>query len=155
MRNANILSPADQYADFRGLPLSQEHLDEIRMREVFVRGGNGEDLRILEHGVGRDLIEVATEISIARFLREEIRGKDAPSTPNGGVVRDMRRRSHGLLIIYPTMAGKREEDAAEHPMVGVAISFPRDDNAQPLEYLVNQVFEQLHLSDPDDPDDAG
>jgi hypothetical protein len=155
MKNANILSPADQYADFRDLRLSDEQFQEIRTREVFIRGGNGEDLRILEDGVGKALIDVAIEISIARFLRKEIRGKDAPTKPNGGVVRDMRRRSRGLLIIYPTMAGDKGEDPATRPMVGVAISFPRDDNAKPLEYLVNQVFEQLHLSDPDDPDDDG
>ena len=33
------------------------------------------------------------------------------------------------------------------PMIGFAVSFPRDDNSVPVEYLVNQVYEQLHLFD--------
>ena len=161
MRNANILSPADQNVDFRGAVLSQAHFDEISAREVFLRGGQtegggaGEDLGILRANIGKDLMHVATEISKARFRRKEIRGKEGkePTTPNGGVVRDMRQRHQALLIIYPIMAGHSSENSSNEPMIGTAISFPRDDNAKPLEYRVNQVYEQLHLSDPEDPDD--
>ena len=161
MLNANILSPADQNVDFRGIPFSQAHFDEISTREVFVRGGQGEngepgqDVEILNHNIGQDLITVATRISVVRFERKEIRGKEKPTTPNGGVVRDMRQRHRGLLIIYPTMAGHSSEDGSTDPMIGTAISFPRDDAAAPLEYLVNQVYEQLQLSDPEDPDNVG
>lgn len=155
MRNANILSPADQNVDFRGGKFSQAHFNEISAREVFIRGGQGEDLTILSQSIGKDLIEVATAISVARHARKEIRGKEVPTTPNGGVVRDMRQRKNALLIIYPIMAGHPTETGSADPMIGTAISFPRDENATPLEYIVNQVYDQLHLSDPEDPDDAG
>jgi hypothetical protein len=37
-------------------------------------------------------------------------------------------------------------------MIGFALSFPRDDSSVPVEYLVNQVYKQLHLFD--DAEDA-
>src|SRR5207247_6957458 len=58
LKKANILNPPDQYADFRGLVLTEEHLNELARRQVFVLGGGGEDLRILREGVGQDLIRV-------------------------------------------------------------------------------------------------
>lgn len=148
LKNANILNPPDQYIDFVGARLTEDHLEELRERDVFKEGGGLEDLQIMEACLGHDLVEVATRISVARHRRQEIRGVDSPSVPNGGVVRDMRKMSEGLLILYPTVGGER--DASRFPMAGFAISFPRDENARPIEYLVNNVYKQLHLTDPDE-----
>jgi hypothetical protein len=154
LRNANILNPVDQYADFLDRKLTPEHLFEIKRRRVFVDGKNGEDLAILESGAGAWMVELARRISVARFKRKEIRGKKEPVAPNGRVVRDLRPRSEGLLIIYPTMAGDLDKELTV-PMIGFAISFPTDDDAAPLDYMVNQVYDQLFLQDPEDPDEVG
>jgi hypothetical protein len=106
MRKANILNPPDQYADFEGRKLTLEYFEEIRTCEVFTHGGNGEDLEVLKRSIGRGLVAVATEISQARHAGSQVCG-ESPRTPNGGVVRDLRQRSHALLIIYPTMAARR------------------------------------------------
>ncbi len=152
LKKANILDPPHQYADFDGVTLSQAHLDEIRDRRIFQDGRGGEDLAILERSIGRNLIEIATEISVARHDRGEGRKNAArPTAPNGRVVRDVRRRSEGLLIIYPAIAGTG--DKGKEPMIGMAISFPTDESAAPVEYRVNQVYEQIHLSDLDEADD--
>ena len=148
LKNANILNPPDQYIDFVGAKLTEDHLEELRERNVFKEGGGLDDLQIMESCLGHDLTEIATQISVARHRRQEIRGVDPPTNPNGGVVRDMRKMSEGLLILYPTVGGER--DASRLPMAGFAISFPRDENARPIEYLVNNVYKQLHLTDPDE-----
>ncbi len=147
LRKANILNPPDQYADFRGVPLTKDHVEELQQRQLFTLGGGGADLEIVRQGVGHDLAEVALEITRSRHSRGEIKSGsgDPPKAPNGRVVRDMRRRSRGLLIIYPTMGGFASEPKT--PMTGFAVSFPRDDQSIPVEYLVNQVYEQLHLFD--------
>lgn len=147
LKKANILNPPDQYADFRGVVLTEEHFNELARRQVFVLGGGGEDLRILREGVGQDLIRVALNVTLSRHARGEIRsaGGSVPKTPNGSVVRDMRRSAEGLLIIYPTMGGAKVEPKTA--MIGFALSFPRNDFSIPVEYLVNQVYEQLHLFD--------
>jgi len=145
LQKANILNPPDQYADFRDQVFSEEHLKELSQRQIFIFGGDGEDLELLQQGVGKGLLDVALAITLARHERGEIRGDEVPKAPNGKVVRDMRKRSDGLLIIYPTMAGRPGE--TKTPMVGFALSFPRDDLSVPVEYLVNQVYEQLHLFD--------
>jgi len=110
-------------------------------------GAEGEDLEILRKGVGQDLIDIALKVTLSRHARGEIRSVsgNVPKVPNGSVVRDMRRRTEGLLIIYPTMGGVAPEPKT--PMIGFASSFPRDDFSVPVEYLVNQVYEQLHLFD--------
>jgi hypothetical protein len=147
LKKANILNPPDQYADFRGLVLTEEHFNELTRRQVFILGGGGEDLQILRKGVGHDLVDVALNVTLSRHARGEIRSVSGnlPKVPNGSVVRDMRRRTEGLLIIYPTMGGVATEPKI--PMIGFALSFPRDDFSVPVEYLVNQVYEQLHLFD--------
>jgi Z1 domain len=154
LRNANILNPVDQYADFLGRVFTSEHFLEVKNRRVFIDGKNGEDLALLEGGVDSPLVDVAIKISVARHARKEIRGDNPPTTPNGRVVRDLRTRSEGLLILYPTVAGKTLDPAAEDPMIGFALSFPTDDNAAPLDYVVNQVYDELHLQDPEGPEES-
>jgi len=147
LRKANILNPPDQYADFRGVPLTEDHFEELAQRQVFSLGGGGADLVILRKGVGHDLAEVALDVTLSRHSRGEIKSGSGgpPKAPNGRVVRDMRARGEGLLVIYPTMAEVKSEPKIS--MIGFAVSFPRDDNSVPVEYLVNQVYEQLHLFD--------
>ena len=98
LKKANILNPPDQYADFRGLSLTEEHFDELARRQVFVLGGDGEDLEILRKGVGQDLIDIALKVTLSRHARGEIRSVsgNVPKVPNGSVVRDMRRRTEGF-----------------------------------------------------------
>lgn len=145
LKNANILDPRDQYCDFVNRKLDQKLLSELLSRKAFINGGGGEDLAILKEGLGRELIDIATKISVARYERHESRGKKPPEAPVGGVIRDMRSSANGLLIIYPTFGGKN--DRAPIPMTGFAISFPSDDATVPVEYMVNKIYQQLVLFD--------
>lgn len=155
MKKANILDPRDQYEDFRGRVLTNQHFEDLVAREVFDVDRNGHDAEILRQGVGADLAEVAMRVTLARHDRGEIRSVEGaiPAVPNGKVVRDMRESNRGLLVIYPTMAAPTQEHVPSQPaeprtpMIGYAVSFPAINAAVPVEYLVNQVYEQLRLFD--------
>ena len=152
LRKANILDPRDQSEDFKDRVLTAQHFEDLATRDVFRLGTNGEDLALLREGIGADLLTVALRITRARHARGEIRpaGGTPPSEPNGKVVRDLRESHRGLLIIYPTMAFSTKDELPPEPrtpMIGYALSFPAIQASVPVEYLVNQVYEQLRLFD--------
>lgn len=72
--------------------------------------------------------------------------------PHGRVVREVRPKSHGLLLIYPLLApsvipgsGGRPDEATGldpdgQPIIGVALSFPTSDTVLGVEYRVNRVW---------------
>jgi hypothetical protein len=68
------------------------------------------------------------------------------------VVREVRAKCQGLLLLYPLVApasvpgadGRPEEqtglDPAGPPVIGVALSFPTSDTVLGVEYRVNRVW---------------
>jgi hypothetical protein len=67
------------------------------------------------------------------------KGEEEPNVPSGRALRQVRDPNHGLMIIYlldPAEADLRDEC----PFVGFALSFPSSDNADPVEYQVNNIF---------------
>lgn len=59
-----------------------------------------------------------------------------PKTANGLYIRRQRSVKRGLLMLYLIDSG----DEYKTPMVGFAISFPSSENAEPVEYMVNNRY---------------
>jgi len=60
---------------------------------------------------------------------------------NGRVLRLLRRKTHGLLLIYPLLPPEQVgADTSGPPIIGLALSFPTSDSAESIEYVVNRVW---------------
>ena len=70
----------------------------------------------------------------------ESRPASPPSHPNGRIARKYRNKRNGFLMLYPL----KFEDSAI-PVLGYAISFPRSDNDDTVEYIVNSVFSRTSI----------
>lgn len=73
--------------------------------------------------------------------------------PSGMAIRGVRGPSRGLLLLYPLDPSKvgRDDrlDDKETPVVGFAISFPKIDNAETVDYKVNHVYWKQYYGDND------
>ncbi len=79
--------------------------------------------------------------------------------PSGKLLRKHRDPSSGLLLIYPldvdVEGGQTNtQEAVPLPVVGYAFVFPASDNAERLEYRVNQVFIDKLLEPADEVEDV-
>lgn len=150
-RNANIISPADQSLDLVELEVTREDVEriaaskgEIKFIDEALRGWGG-----------GTLWDLARLLTIERARRAEKPRKHRDGTlvdpekvevPNGRVVRELRPKTHGLLLIYPILDPRRAEDtnaAPGPPVVGIALSFPVSNTATSIEYRVNRVWNDL------------
>lgn len=70
------------------------------------------------------------------------RKKDPPITPTGKNIRALRHVQKGLLLIYPLDPKPNgwEESGLDIPIIGYAISFPKNEKDKKLTYEVNEVF---------------
>lgn len=78
--------------------------------------------------------------------RRRDKSSDPPKSPSGTAIRSVRPKSRGLLILYPLDG--RCACTGDVPVIGLAVSFPGSDTAEPIAYTVNNVF--LETSDYDD-----
>jgi len=78
---------------------------------------------------------------------------EPPEIPSGKNIRANRAVSEGLLIIYPLDPKPEgwEDSSIEFPIIGYAISFPKNDNDRKIKYRVNQVFIEEYAYE-DDPE---
>ncbi len=152
LRKANILSPADEGWDFEGQALTQDWFDSIADKSELTT-----DLDWLNGQIGNNARNVALELtrrwqqSVPPKLRAPEKGET--KRPNGRVLRLLRRRSHGLLLIYPVQPPtvvKGENNMPDSPtgmaeqgipVIGVALSFPTSDTVLGVEYRVNRVWD--------------
>lgn len=67
---------------------------------------------------------------------------EPPTFPSGRNVRENRKATEGLLLIYPLNPKplKWENSTLENPIIGYAISFPKNEKDKKIKYRVNQVF---------------
>ena len=158
LKKANILSPSDESLDFQGEVFDRPWFEAIEEKAVL-----RDDVEWLTEQIGKDAIEVAKDLTRRwqqsnppklKSLRMDI--KDI-ARPNGRVVRVLRRRSHGLLLIYPLQqpgeilpdwrlnpAPPPEPtglDPSGSPVIGLAVSFPTSDTVMGVEYRVNKVWD--------------
>jgi hypothetical protein len=132
LRNSNLISPADQSIDLRFLPFSKDALERAASRAAVA-----DDVASLGAGPWQNLRELALDITKKRVRDDRLKQGD-PKVPNGGVVRELRPKSHGLLLIYPL--DPTDLATGPTPIIGVALSFPDSDTLQGVEYQVNRVW---------------
>lgn len=158
LRNSNIINPPDQALDFDDLTLDAQSVRRILAKRAFGGPNRQADRDLIEASSSRRIYDVAVDLTVMRWKRGEIRGKNEPDTPNGRVIRELRPETRGLMLLYPLtwhdLNGKPYANIeVDKPIVGFAISFPVSDRAQPIEYLVNEVYQRLHLGEIEDVDD--
>jgi len=148
-RNANILNPSDEALDFDGAPFTSDWLDSIRDKPDLA-----DDLDWLASAecIRKDAKYVATELTkrwqaaTPPKLRSPESGK-VTSRPYGRVLRVLRPKTRGLLLIYPIDPSFSESPTDSGPVIGVALSFPASDTVLGVEYRVNKVWDNIAKDD--------
>jgi hypothetical protein len=163
LNKSNILSPADESRDFEDRVFDRNWYDLVAWKpELF------QDRDWLEEKVGEQAYDVARELT-RRWMED---GKLCTpksgdyNRPNGRVLRVLRPRDRGLLLVYPLLPpekikavirqGKQEAPTGlagnGDPIIGVALSFPTSETALGCEYRVNLVW-KTEMEDDDRYDD--
>ena len=158
LRKANILSPLDESID-----LSSMSLDGALVAQLASKSTLAVDAQFLSDQSGKNLREVAVSLTQKRIKEkpELWRGKEDTKVANGRIVRELRPKSNGLLLIYPLLppsevpatkvdgvetkpaesTGLKADDPHSTPIIGLALSFPTSDTAACVEYQVNKVWD--------------
>jgi hypothetical protein len=152
LKKANILNPKDEALDFAGVTFDAAWLAGIADKPDLA-----DDLDWLRTQQDKDAGEVALDLT-RRWQRSDPpkinrspEGGEADRA-NGRVLRVLRRRTHGLLLIYPVLPPRDVEDGQGHkeptglasdgsPVIGLALSFPTSDTVLGVEYRVNKVWD--------------
>jgi hypothetical protein len=141
LKKANIQSPGDQSLDLSFISLTGHLLEQIAPKLT-----EPADAGVAADGTCKTLFDFALAITRRRITRGELRGKGEGDLPNGRVVREVRPKSHGLLLIYPLLSPS--PDTSRLPVIGVAVSFPTSNTVEQVAYRVNRVW----AADEDDAD---
>ena len=155
LRKSNILSPQDESIDLDSLILDETVLAQLSHKRELA-----DDYEFLTEQKGKKLHEVAVELTRRRVKEdpEMWKSKEDTDVPNGRIIRELRPKSHGLLLIYPLsqpesvvpQKGENSEkvpgeptglDQDGPPIIGLALSFPTSDTALCVEYQVNKVWD--------------
>jgi hypothetical protein len=152
LTKSNILSPEDESIDLRSISMTAELADELGFKLSLLR-----EQEFLKERIGCTLREVAVALTRKRIQDDPQRWRGNPETerPNGRIVRELRPKSRGLLLIYPLVqqaevpedskVGRTAEPTGMNPdgppVIGVALSFPTSDTAIGVEYRVNKVWD--------------
>jgi hypothetical protein len=92
--------------------------------------------------------DLVTQQEIMRKTRDEYKGKkkkkesSTPKTPAGPVIREMRKKENGLLLLYP-LDLRAEDKGVEKKLIktiGFAVSFPFSQTTGDVSYRVNKVY---------------
>jgi hypothetical protein len=153
-RKANIQNPADEALDFRG-----ETFDAAWLAAIEGKPDLADDREWLADQVGKDAADVALLLTLRwqeaspPKLRPPEKGKT--TRPYGRVLRVLRPRGRGLLLIYPLVPPEEVAGAngapprrtglsrGGDPVTGVALSFPASETVLGVEYRVNRVWDAV------------
>lgn len=154
LKKSNILSPADESRDFSSLTFDDDWLATLQSKPDLAA-----DLSWLGEQIGRDATAVALDLTLRwqQTVPPKIKppSKGVTKRANGRVIRTMRKRTHGLLLIYPVqpptkfLSGEKdariEEDTGLYKtgdaIIGIALSFPTSNTTVGVEYRVNKVWD--------------
>jgi hypothetical protein len=152
LNKSNILSPADEFRDFAGVGFNRQWFDAICGKPDLA-----DDRDWLEEQVSAGVTAETVALHLTNRWMEARRIRKPKSEkydrPNGRVVRVLRPREKGLLLIYPLVPpakvkgrdGRPDEDTGLQekgtPIIGVALSFPSSNTALGCEYRVNRVWQ--------------
>jgi hypothetical protein len=138
LRNANILSPEHQALDLKDMPFTQNSVEEAAASAVIAA-----DVEELGDGGWSNLAELALAITHRRIENGRLHGDvKTNKVANGRVVRELRPKKCGLLLVYP-LAPLSDVGLSSDgpPIIGIALSFPASDTVDGVEYRVNRVWD--------------
>lgn len=171
LRNANILNPSDESLDLAGILLTLEVAAKLLAKPALVPD---RDFILAQASLTtpRDLRSVAVNLTRERAAAEPGYHGNAKDidVAHGRVVRELRPKTHGLLLIYPLLqpnevpevksksgvvtspAESTDLDPKGPPIIGLALSFPESETATYVEYQVNKKWNTALQEDPSDDD---
>jgi hypothetical protein len=148
-RNANIQSPSHQALDLSEIPLTEPILAELLGKRMPESGGpiftpHEETLLRECYAQKATLLAAAEKLTLLRNPPDE--GESKGARINGEVARQLRPRTHGLLLIYPIVPTNHRWPTipcanGEPPFMALAISFPSSHTARAVDYKVNKVWQ--------------
>jgi hypothetical protein len=169
LNKSNILSPADEARDFIGLDFDRQWFDAVCWKADLLDDREWlAEQADLKCGADHVALELTRRWLKAGKLRKPKSGNY--DRPNGRVLRVLRPKERGLLLIYPLkppveiteLAATKDRRSRKHeltglgkggpPIIGVALSFPSSDTALGCEYRVNRVW-QSEIDDDERYDD--
>jgi len=159
LKNSNIRSPGDEAIDLVDFDLTPELAATLAAK---IGWTEAERAWLLDQATAnRTLERVAGELAQQRASEDPASTEKTDGSDNtlGSIVRLLRPKSHGLLLIYPLVQPDKvpekkrkgvsiapEEptylDPAGSPSVGFAISFPASETAARVEYQVNKRWDR-------------
>jgi hypothetical protein len=155
---ANILNPRDEGWDFVDEPFTAEWLAAIIGKPDLA-----DDCEWLAGQIGRGADKVALDLTLRwqKTVPPKFRPPDKGETtrPNGRILRVLRPRSRGLLLLYPLAQTEVIFGRDGHPnqptgldaqgslVLGVALSFPSSETVLGVEYRVNRVWDAIAQED--------
>jgi hypothetical protein len=153
LKKSNILNPEDESIDLDLIPVSDIGCIENKS-DIFDEACN-----LIQDNMST-FKDIAVAITQQRIREGKIkRGREDTRRPNGRVVRELRPKSNGLLLIYPLLAkeyvpatnGRPEESTGlcenNSPLIGVAISFPTSNSVLGVEYQVGRIWDAVLQED--------
>jgi hypothetical protein len=155
---ANILNPRDEGWDFADESFTVEWLAAITGKPDLADDGEW-----LASQIGCNAEKVALDLTLRwqRTSPPKLRPPENGETtrPNGRVLRVLRPRSRGLLLLYPLAQidkisardGRPDQptglDPLGNPVLGIALSFPASKTVLGVEYRVNRVWDAIAQED--------
>lgn len=152
LRNANIIDPAHQSLDLQEIPVTAANLAEIAAPKAIAS-----DISAVDMQKCRNFHDLAIAITRHRIANHTLKAKD-DRVANGRVVRELRPRTRGLLLIYPLVppsafdpptGAEPRDNGTGDPVIAVALSFPASDSMEGVEYRVNRVWDEEIREDAD------
>jgi hypothetical protein len=172
LKKANILSPRDEALDLSEFTLTSDLANALVRKPGL---SNEERVWLLDQGSvspPRSLPEVAIALARLRASQQSsgLNPDPIPDFPSGSVVRELRPKTHGLLLLYPliqphevpemkrngVVVAPRESinlDPAAVPVIGLALSFPSSESAARIEYQVSKRWNRGLVEEQDGDDD--
>lgn len=147
LKKSNIIDPSHQSLDLYRIQIDKHFIDHILTKKAKLRP---EEISFMENSLGKNLYDLALEITIKRWKNGEIKGKKEPEFPNGKVVREYRPATNCLLIIYALNPGCGKGITSKDPVIGFAISFPTSATARTVEYKVTKKYKELEFESDDE-----
>ena len=144
-RNANIQSPSHQVLDLRQMKLDETLLSELLSKRTAEENGRplfppAEETLLRQCCAEQVMLDVAAEWLTA-LRKPPAQGAAGSSRINGEVARQLRPKTHGLLLIYPLIPKGGLWSDTESPFMGLAFSFPSSHTARSVDYKVNKVWQ--------------
>lgn len=158
LNKSNILSPADEARDFEGVAFDRNWFEAIQWKPDLAN-----DRDWLEEQSAKEECAIDVALNLTRRWLEagQLRRprSDTYERPNGRILRILRPKERGLLLIYPLRPPElvpRPKSATEDtarseeptgldsdglPIIGLALSFPTSETALGCEYRVNRVWQ--------------